>query len=90
MTEKNMFINFYLFYFCGKYDMQETVIEMNLNYCHLLCLGLFYITLKTEQNSENYKFWSIEKDISRSYHYFISIYKCPQYHFCNFKAMETV
>lgn len=36
--------------------MQETVIEMNLNYCHLLCLGLFYITLKTEQISENYKF----------------------------------
>lgn len=36
--------------------MKETVIEMNLNYCHLLCLGLFYITLKTEQNSENYKF----------------------------------
>lgn len=49
MTEKNMFINFYLFYFCGKYDMQETVIEMNLNYCHLLCLGLFY----TGYNIEN-------------------------------------
>lgn len=76
--------------FLGGGMLCKRLIEINLHFCHLLCLGLFYKIFKTEQHSENYKFWSIEKDISRSYHYFISIYKCPQYHFCNFKAMETV
>lgn len=76
--------------FWGGNTMQETDWNKFTFLSSSLFIGLFYKILKTEQNSENYKFWSIEKDISRSYHYFISIYKCPQYHFCNFKAMETV
>lgn len=47
MTEKNMFINFYLFYFCGKYDMQETVIEMNFK---LLSSSLFRFVLYNIEN----------------------------------------
>lgn len=70
MTEKNKFINYCLFYFGGEM-LCKRLIEINLHFCHLLCLGLFYKILKTEQNSENYKFWSIEKDISRSYHYLL-------------------
>lgn len=42
--------------FWGGEMLCKRLIEINLHFCHLLCLGLFYITLKTEQNSENYKF----------------------------------
>lgn len=56
MTEKNKVINYCLFYFGGGGGMLcKRLIEINLHFCHLLCLGLFYKILKTEQNSENYK-----------------------------------
>lgn len=54
MTEKNKVINYCLFYFGGEM-LCKRLIEINLHFCHLLCLGLFYKILKTEQNSENYK-----------------------------------
>lgn len=56
MTEKNKVINYCLFYFGGGEMLCKRLIEINLHFCRLLCLGLFYKILKTEQNSENYKF----------------------------------
>lgn len=70
MIEKNKVINYCLFYFGGEM-LCKRLIEINLYFCYFFCLGLFYKILKIELNFENYKFWSIEKDILRFYYYFI-------------------